>query len=550
MHRRWLGVMLGGALWAPAVWAHDFRADKLVNGQKQVLVDRYPTTLSFSFTATNVHQTLPSDLLQAADPLLANCTFSPAPPLSVPVGGNIQYTCEYTVDSYEACVALGALDASPNTPNEEVSFANILDIGWDVGSSQSSVNVLCQQQPILYCDDTVYISTASSSGGGLPTGPSRLYIFDPATGTLALQGEASLPYNALAFNHVDNFLYAISSDGLTQSSFIRLDANGSATVIAPLVTGAADSAIWAAGAILEDGTYLGFEGTSNHLVHVDTTTGAVLSDVILGTPATFRMADFAVNPLNNQLYGFNSVTQRVAVVDPVLGTYVDYPLPSLINGAPSVNNAMVSATFTAAGELFFYGTTNADSTRADTFYSVDLLTGALSPVSTGPATQFADGAACAFNLPPRQGGLSRPVTRDRGFFGSSQQALTECLSQGPISLGALGHVSTVEEALGVLWANSAFAANNTRRSDEATLRMLVAREQVTSVCNERYFGTTAPVLPQMDHGLPMNAFVLADTLKRLEVHNQSGLRTAVPLAKQLWKLDPIWGMTHAQEPKL
>lgn len=550
MNRRWFGVLLGGALWAPGVWAHDFRAEKLVNGVKLATINTYPNTLTFTFSATNIHPTLESILLLAEDPLLTTCTFTPAPPLAVPVGGNVTYQCTFPVPTFDACEALGLLDSNPSTPDDSVSFTNVFNIGWDSGSAQDTVNVLCTQERILSCDDTVYISTASSSSSGLPVGPSRLYVFDPASATLALQGSTSLPYNALAFNHVDGFLYAINSDGVNAPNLIRVDANGSGNIIAPLVTGAVSTALWGAGAILGDGSYLGFEITSNHLVRVNTTTGATLSDVVVGTPATFRVADFAVNPINGLLYGFNSATQRVTIIDPLLGTHTDFVLPTRIDGVLSVGNSMVSAVFTSAGELFFYGSTNANVNLANTFYSVNLVTGALTTVSTGPTTQFADGATCAFPPPPPVGGNGTPMlTRDHGFFGSSEEALGQCLAQGPISLGNLGTVTTMENALGVLWANPGIAQNGEVRSDFEALKVRVAREMLTATCNERFFGAKAPALTGMEAWVAPSRMMMEPALKLLEKHNRSGQRRAVPLNKKIWKLDPLLGQERAVEPR-
>ncbi|GEN09969.1 hypothetical protein MFU01_50060 [Myxococcus fulvus] len=520
-----------------------------MNGVKQVSVSTYPTTLNFTFSATNIHPTLESILLTAVDPLLTQCTLTPAPPLTVQVGGSVTYQCAFPLASYEACLALGVLDTNPSTPNEDVTFTNVFGITWDSGSAQDGVNVRCGQERILSCDDTIYVSTASSSSGGLPVGPSRLYVFDPATSTLALQGEASVPYNALAFNHVDGFLYAIASDSVTPPTFIRVDANGSATAVAPLVSGAANTAAWAAGAVLEDGTFLGFEITSNHLVRVNTSTGATLTDVVVGTPQTFRVADFAVNPVNGLLYGFNSATQRVTVVNPVLGTFTDFLLPTLINGNPSVGNSMVSAFFTTAGDLYFYGTTNRDNVLANTFYSANLVTGALTTITTGPATQFADGATCAFNVDPGEPPRVNKVTRDHGFFGASEDALAECLAQGPISLGQLGKVTTMEGALGVLWANPGIAQDGAIRSELESLKARAARELLTATCNERYFGTPAPQMAGLEAWVTPHPMVLQKALGELEKHNRSGVRRAVPLSKKAWKLDPLKGQERAVEPR-
>ncbi|WP_342381593.1 hypothetical protein NVS55_18395 [Myxococcus stipitatus] len=539
MNQRWLGLLLGAVLWSPAVLAHDFRAEKLVNGVKQARVVSYPATLSFTFTATNIHPTLDSILLTAMDPLLTACTLSPAPPLTVPVGGHVTYQCEFTIPTYEACIALGELDTNPSTPNEEVSFTNVFSISWDNGAAQDGVNVLCVQERIRECDDTVYISTASSTGGGLPSAPSHLFTFDPVAGTLSPLGDAGVPYNALAFNHIDGFLYAIAADGVNPPNFIRIDANGSAQVIAPVVSGAANSAVWAAGAVLGDGTYLGYESQSNHLVRINTTTGAVLSDVVVGTTLTFAVADFAVNPLSGLLYGFNGATQRVTVIDPVVGTFVDFLLPTEINGIRSVGNTMVSAIFSSAGQLFFYGTTNANNSLANTFYAVNLVTGAFTVVSNGPTTQFADGATCAFPPPPP---AVRPpkVTRDHAFFGSNDAALRECLSKGPVELGGLGKVTSPEVALGVLWANPVISKRGEVRSEVESLKVKIARELLTATCNQRCFGTVAPEVAGLDIG---------QALGTLAKHNRSGSDKAVPLSKEGWKLDPLPAQARAVEPR-
>ncbi|MCP3102855.1 hypothetical protein LZ198_28655 [Myxococcus sp. K15C18031901] len=547
MNYKWWGVLLGGTLWSSGVRAHDFRADKQVNGAKQVVVNSYPTTLTFSFSAENIHPTLPSELLSAVDPLMSGCTFSPSPPQTVPVGGKLTYECPYLVVSREACLALGVLDTNPSTPDTDVSFTNVFSVGWDSGSSQSGVNVRCDPEPILPCDDTVYFSTSSSTDKGLPAGPSRLYIFDPGTATLMLQGESALPYNALAFNHRNGFLYAIASDGVSPASFIRVDANGSAEVIAPVVSGADSTVLWGAGAILEDGTYLAFEISSNHMVHIDSTTGATLSDRGVGTPETLRVRDVAVNPLTGIVYGFNSATQRITTIDPTTGFFTDYLLPSLIDGVPSVGNSMVSAIFTSAGQLYFYGSTDEDTAVANTFYLADLVTGALTKVATGPNTQFGDGATCAFSQPPEE--QSAP-TRGRGFFGSSEKALNECLSQGPIRMGGLGQVRTVNAALGVLWANPAVAVDGSPRSELERLEVQVARELVTATCNERFFGTP---MPENLHTLAVFAaphqLLLQDLLGQLTAFNDSGVRVAVPLRKGIFSLDPMWGLENAEEPK-
>ncbi len=545
--RKWLGLLLVGAAWAPNAWANDFRAEKLVNGVKRYTVDTYPATLRFTLTATNIDPAHPSELLSADAPLMSACTLSPTPPLVVPEGEQVSYTCEVQVESYEDCLSLGARDANPSTPNNEVTFTSTFGITWEAGASHAGANVLCRPRPDLFCDDTVYLSTASSSPEGRPTAPSRLYIFDPATGTLTLQGESALPYNALAFNHFDHTLYAIASDGVSAPRFIRVDALGASSVIAPLDTAAPRSAIWTAGAVLKDGTYAAFEPDTQRLIRVDPSTGETLSEQVVSAPFPFQAADFAAHPRDGQLYAFNNATHRLTTIDPLTGVATDHPTPALIDGVPAVNPVMSAAVFTRDGELYLYGTSGPDGGRVTGFHAVDVTTDALTLLINRPIPHLANGAMCSYYLwgtPPPQ-----PTTRDRGFFGASESALLECLAYGPISLGALGEVSSFPGALGILWANPAIASNNEPRTLMESVKVRTAREALTAVCNERFFGTPAPELSALENPAALAPERLEELRQRLERHNHSGKRTAIPLRKRIFAVDPLRAMERAVEPR-
>ncbi|WP_240358029.1 DUF6923 family protein [Myxococcus vastator] len=547
MDRKWLWLLFIGAVWASNAWANDFRAGQLVNGRKQYTVGTYPETLRFTFTVTNIDPALPAELLSATAPLMKPCTRAPTPPLVVPADGQVTYQCEIELESYDACLTLGIHDANPVTPNPEVSFTSTFSIGWDAGASQAGTNVLCLPRPDLFCDDTVYLSTTSRALDGRPAAPSRLYIFDPATGTLTLQGEAALPYNALAFNPFDNILYAIASDGIGAPRFIRVDATGASRVIAPLDTAAPPSALWTAGAVLKDGAYVGFEHGTRRLIRVNPTTGETLSEQVVTAPGDFQVADFAVSPRDGQLYAFNNATQRLTRIDPLTGVATDHASPARIDGRPAEAPVMSAAVFTRDGELYLYGTSGPDTRRASGFHAVDVMTGHLTTLLTRPVPQLADGAMCGFYLwgAPRP----RPTTRDRGFFGASESALLECLAYGPISLGALGEVSTLPGALGILWANPAIASNNARRTALESLKVRTAREALTAVCNERVFNTRAPALSALANPASLDPGPVEELRQRLERHNHAGKRTAIPLRKRIFAMDPLRAMERAEEPR-
>ncbi|NVJ17244.1 hypothetical protein HV826_24220 [Myxococcus sp. AM010] len=547
MDRKWLRLLFIGAVWASNAWANNLRSEQLVNGRKQYTVGTYPETLRFTLTVANIDLERPSELRSATAPLLKDCTRSPTPPLVVPEGGHVTYQCELTLESYDACLTLGIHDANPVTPNHEVSFTSTFSIGWDAGASQAGTNVLCLPRPDLFCDDTVYLSTASRSPEGRPAAPSRLYIFDPATGTLTLQGEAALPYNALAFNPFDNSLYAIASDGVSAPHFIRVDATGASSVIAPLDTEAPQSAIWTAGAVLKDGAYAGFEPSTHRLIRVNPSTGETLSEHVVSAPGDFQVADFAMSPRDGLLYAFNNATQRLTTIDPRTGVATDHPSPARIDGELAEDPHMSAAVFTRDGELFLHGTSGPDTRRASGFHAVDVMTGNLTTLLTRAVPQLANGAMCGFYLwgSPRP----QPTTRGRGFFGASESALLECLAYGPISLGALGEVSTLPGALGILWANPAIASDNARRTATESLKVRTAREALTAVCNERVFNTRAPTLSALASPAPLDPGRMEQLRQRLERHNHSGKRTAIPLRKRIFAVDPLRAMEHAEEPR-
>ncbi|AEI65089.1 DUF6923 family protein [Corallococcus macrosporus] len=547
MERQWRGLLFIGAVWASHAGANDFRAETRVNGLKQYTVDAYPATLRFTLTASNLDPALPSELLTVTAPVMKSCALAPSPPLVVPEGGHVTYQCEVELESHDACLTLGLHDANPLTPNHEVSFTSTFSLGWDMGASQAATNVLCLPQPSLPCDDTVYLSTAARTPDGRPAAPSRLYIFDPATGMLTRQGESALPYNALAYNHYDNFLYAIASDGVGAPRFIRVEAAGSAKVIAPLDTAAPRAAIWTAGAVLKDGAYVAFEHRTRRLIRVDPSTGETLSERVVTAPDGFQIADFALHPRDGQLYAFNNATQRLTAIDPLTGIATDHPAPARIDGRPPENAVMSAAVFTRDGELFLYGTHGPDTRRTTGFHAVDVTTGALTTLLSKQVPQLANGAMCGVYLWGTP--LPQPMTRDRGFFGASESALLECLAYGPITLGALGEVSTLPGALGILWANPAIASNHARRTAEASLKVRTAREALTAVCNERVFNTRAPDLSALVNPASVESGRMEALRQRLERHNHSGKRTAIPLRKRIFAVDPLRAMERAEEPR-
>jgi hypothetical protein len=80
------------------------------------------------------------------------------------------------------------------------------------------------------------------------------------------------------------------------------------------------------------------------------------------------------------------------------------------------------------------------------------------------------------------------ATRTLGFFKTHEQALQQCLASGPIDLGFV-EISTLEEALGLLWGRPARFADGTSRGELDRARFLLGRQTLVGLCNQRLFGT-------------------------------------------------------------
>jgi hypothetical protein len=80
------------------------------------------------------------------------------------------------------------------------------------------------------------------------------------------------------------------------------------------------------------------------------------------------------------------------------------------------------------------------------------------------------------------------VTRDEGFFKIHESALQQCVDLFPIELGSVGTVSTLPQALGVLWASPTLYLNGEPRTPLDTARLLLARQVLVAHCNAYLLG--------------------------------------------------------------
>ncbi|WP_434345862.1 hypothetical protein ACN6A1_28665 [Myxococcus virescens] len=133
-------VVVGGSGVANA---HDLICEKKVNGQSVVVADDYPYTANYSFKVTNVHPTLPSILLTATDDVLSSegFTFSPPPPVSIPVNGSLTSNFPLQIGSYDECVTIAAQDGVADN-----HIDNTFRVTFDLGSAMCSARLTCERE--------------------------------------------------------------------------------------------------------------------------------------------------------------------------------------------------------------------------------------------------------------------------------------------------------------------------------------------------------------------------------------------------------------------
>lgn len=128
--------------WASAAEAHDLSCEKRVNGEAIVTASTYPFVANYSFKVTNIHPTLPSILLTATDSILTSegFTFTPAPPVSIPVGGSLTSLFPLTIASFSDCTLLAILDGT-----DDLNIDNTFTATFDGGTAMCSARVVCEQ---------------------------------------------------------------------------------------------------------------------------------------------------------------------------------------------------------------------------------------------------------------------------------------------------------------------------------------------------------------------------------------------------------------------
>lgn len=255
----------------------------------------------------------------------------------------------------------------------------------------TSTHQLHGQKPFV-CADQFFLT--------LSTEPPSLneVLINPQTGNAyfkSINGDIGVSVNAAGYRFTDNFIYCLDPDKL---NLIRIDANGIATVLANLNLD--KQLMYFAGDITPDGRYLVLLGTQN-TPQVNLGIAAEIALVDLQSPVyqvttkkinvTAQIFDIAFHPLTDVLYGYDSFTQRVVIIDPFSGQ-ISFPFNS--NSAPTITGSLF---FDAKGNLYAYGSPD-DVQQQNTLYRIDLNNGKATYVTRGQNASSSDGCSCPYTI--------------------------------------------------------------------------------------------------------------------------------------------------------
>ncbi|HYO69562.1 MAG TPA: hypothetical protein VEU33_26145 [Archangium sp.] len=143
-------------------------------------------------------------------------------------------------------------------------------------------------------------------------------------------------------------------------------------------------------------------------------------------------------------------------------------------------------------------------------------------------------------------------SRNAGFFKVHEQALQQCLSGGGLDLG-VARVESLEQALGLLWANPGLDRQGGVRTETDALRFELAREALVSTCNERLFGASKKRGRALDEALSTLRGAsgekgLERLVRELGRHNDAGLGKPLPGGFDAGRATPAHAASIAVDP--
>ncbi len=250
------------------------------------------------------------------------------------------------------------------------------------------------QTPFV-CDGDFFLSLGPNNSN---TGFYRVQP-DAVTGQLAFNGfspgnNSGAVVNGIGYRVTDNFIYGVRGNG---NELFRIGADGLANSLGD--PGLSNNYNYVAGDVSPDGHYLVVLGHANNrssiLVQIDLTDPSFPTTqrnlTTTGGGNVFT-ADMTFDPLTGTVYGYDANADRLITIDLATGV-----LNNTLYPANQQANLLGAMYFDAFGELHGYGSPLGGGGQ-NTFFDIDLNTGALTPVATGPLASQNDGCSCAFTI--------------------------------------------------------------------------------------------------------------------------------------------------------
>ena len=333
---------------------------------------------------------------------------------SIPAGGTITVRVAVTVTAtsgQSVSVTLGDTPAAPNNQNQDYSTttSSLKDLytqdnadGTTGETNGSPINgdttlhrkeasatdtVTASTVPLqtpLVCDGRFYQVRSISNNSGI----FLINRFNsPFTNTQIASTDTGIVLNGLAYNPVDNFIYALlrgttntdTSGVQPGKTLYRID--GSSVVHVGNVTNLPNGFTPTAADFGPDGTYyVTRAGGSTELYKINVATQTATLTTM--SQNTGNIGDMAFNPKDGFLYGIGGASNNILFkIDPVSG--------NVTTTALSLIDSWGTAFFDPVGT--FYGYANSGN-----FYRINIVTGAATLLSTAPTASASDGATCQF----------------------------------------------------------------------------------------------------------------------------------------------------------